>query len=442
MAVRYIFNSNILEYETQVIAHPCAYSQTKTPKGFTKEVFAKYPYANVYLDHEPHRPGSIKMKGKGKKWICAMFCQKFQGEQNSESDTFEKRMRWLQFCLDKIVKIKNLRSITFPDYVGCSFGVEQWEIYTQMIEKFADSLPNVEVSVVSYGSPISPNIITFNFIKSMYLKLKSDKTLTLTWKQLQLEKKKYDNDLLNPEEVSIDILEEETYLTTSLKDYTQNYTPKGWEEFFTHELDEDYGSIQEVSDYLAVEMHKYEIFPPLNKIYTAFNLVPLKKVKVVIIGQDVYHDLGQAMGICFSVADGIPPPPSLKNIYKELVDDGFSIKDISKGNLTKWCKQGVLMINSALTVRAHEAGSHLKKWSLFTASLMRFLNEKCGDLIVIMWGASAQNFSPFFDDRHKKITGVHPSPLSAHRGFFGSKPFSNANHFLEKMGKTPIDWSL
>ena len=198
-----------------------------------------------------------------------------------------------------------------------------------------------------------------------------------------------------------------------------------------------------MSKYLLTELQKGDIYPPLHLVYNIFHILKPEDIKVVIIGQDPFHDCDQAMGIAFSVPEEIHVLPSLRNIYKELKDDGFEVKDRTNGNLKKWCDQGIFLINSALTVRAHEAGSHSKKWNeSFSSQLMRWINENCDPLVVIMWGNHALNFSKLFSDKHKKIISVHPSPLSALRGFFGSKPFSKANKYLLTLGREAIDWSL
>ena len=178
-----------------------------------------------------------------------------------------------------------------------------------------------------------------------------------------------------------------------------------------------------------------------NYRLSAGNLCPFDKVKVVIIGQDPYHGPGQAHGLCFSVNDGIQPPPSLVNIFKEINNDlGKPIPQ--SGNLTRWAEQGVLLLNATLTVRAHQAGSHQRRgWEEFTDAVIRKLAEEKSNLVFILWGAYAQKKGAFIDrSKHLVLTSVHPSPLSAHSGFFGNHHFSLANDYLVKNGKTAIDW--
>ncbi len=191
------------------------------------------------------------------------------------------------------------------------------------------------------------------------------------------------------------------------------------------------------------EYQTKQIFPPADDIFNAFHLTPLKDVKVVILGQDPYHNVGQAHGLCFSVKKGVPAPPSLVNIYKELQTDmGCTIPD--HGYLVKWAQQGVLMLNTVLTVRAHQANSHRGiGWEQFTDAAIRALNEQDRPIVFILWGAPAQKKKVMLNNpKHLILEAPHPSPLSAYRGFFGSKPFSQTNQFLKAHGVTPIDWQI
>ena len=185
------------------------------------------------------------------------------------------------------------------------------------------------------------------------------------------------------------------------------------------------------------------IFPPANDIFNAFELTPLNEVKAVILGQDPYHGDGQAHGLCFSVKPDVEIPPSLVNIYQELHDDlGCYIPN--NGYLTKWAKQGVLLLNTVMTVRAHQANSHRGiGWEEFTDAAIRVLNEQDRPIVFILWGRPAQmKKSMLTNPKHFILEAPHPSPLSAYRGFFGSRPFSRTNEFLEQNGLTPIDWQI
>ncbi|WP_289105261.1 uracil-DNA glycosylase [uncultured Bacteroides sp.] len=214
---------------------------------------------------------------------------------------------------------------------------------------------------------------------------------------------------------------------------------ESWKEALMPEFSKDY--FIRLTDFVRKEYHETTVYPPGKLIFNAFNLCPFDKVKVVIIGQDPYHGPGQAHGLCFSVNDGIQPPPSLVNIFKEINNDlGKPIPQ--SGNLTRWAEQGVLLLNATLTVRAHQAGSHQRRgWEEFTDAVIRKLAEEKSNLVLILWGAYAQKKGAFIDrSKHLVLTSVHPSPLSAHSGFFGNHHFSLANDYLVKNGKTAIDW--
>ncbi len=185
------------------------------------------------------------------------------------------------------------------------------------------------------------------------------------------------------------------------------------------------------------------VYPPGSEIFAAFKETPFHAVKVVILGQDPYHGTGQAHGLSFSVKPGIQPPPSLVNIYKELESD-LGIPAPSGGTLTPWCHQGVLLINSILTVEAHKAASHHGRgWEIFTDRVIQLIAKELRDVVFILWGSYAAKKGASIDrSKHCIIQSPHPSPLSAHRGFFGSKPFSRANEFLISHGKSPINWQL
>ena len=191
------------------------------------------------------------------------------------------------------------------------------------------------------------------------------------------------------------------------------------------------------------EYKTHRVYPPANDIFNAFELTPLKEVKAVILGQDPYHGPGQAHGLCFSVQPQVDIPPSLVNIYKELHDDlGCYIPD--NGYLVKWARQGVLLLNTVLTVRAHEASSHRNiGWEEFTDAAIRVLNEQDRPIVFILWGRPAQAKKVMLHNpKHLILEAPHPSPLSASRGFFGSRPFSKTNAFLQANGIEPIDWQI
>ena len=214
---------------------------------------------------------------------------------------------------------------------------------------------------------------------------------------------------------------------------------ESWRNELADEWEKPY--FKQLVNFVKDEYSHYQIFPPGREIFAAFDATPFDRVKVVILGQDPYHDLGQANGLCFSVRDGIPFPPSLVNIFKEIHDDLGKPMPTS-GDLTRWARQGVLLLNSTLTVRAHCAGSHQNRgWEEFTNEVILHLAQHREHLVFILWGAYAIKKGAFIDrTRHLVLTSPHPSPLSAHRGFFGNKHFSKTNEYLIAHGNEPIDW--
>ena len=214
---------------------------------------------------------------------------------------------------------------------------------------------------------------------------------------------------------------------------------ESWRQVLQPEFDKPYFEL--LTDFVRHAYATRPCFPPAGQIFRAFDLCPFDKVRVVIIGQDPYHDINQAHGLCFSVQDGVPAPPSLVNIYKELHRDlGKPIP--TSGNLTHWAEQGVLLLNATLTVEAHKAGSHQGKgWEELTDAAIQAINNQRSNIVFMLWGSYAQRKGQFIDRRrHLVLTAVHPSPLSAHRGFIGCGHFSQANAYLLQHGQTPINW--
>lgn len=206
---------------------------------------------------------------------------------------------------------------------------------------------------------------------------------------------------------------------------------------------EETESYKQLREFLVEEYNTETIYPKKENIWQAFEWTPYNEVKAVILGQDPYHGANQAHGLAFSVRPEVKLPPSLKNIYKELQDD-LGVAPVKHGYLKSWAQQGVLMLNTILTVRAREAHSHKNKgWELLTDEVIRALNEREKPVVFILWGTPAQKKRGMIDEtKHKVITSVHPSPLAAYRGFFGSKPFSKTNEFLRQSNQEPIDWKL
>ena len=212
-----------------------------------------------------------------------------------------------------------------------------------------------------------------------------------------------------------------------------------WQQQLQGEFDKPY--FAKLVGFVKQEYARYTVFPPGRLIFNAFNQCPFDRVKVVLIGQDPYHEPGQAHGLCFSVNDGVPFPPSLNNIFKEIHDDTGAPVPTS-GNLTRWAQQGVLLLNATLTVREHQAGSHQNKgWETFTDAVIRTIDAEKEHVVFILWGSYAQKKGAFINrQKHLVLTSAHPSPLSAYRGFFGNHHFSLANSYLKQHNMAPIVW--
>ena len=216
---------------------------------------------------------------------------------------------------------------------------------------------------------------------------------------------------------------------------------ESWKTHLQPEFEKDY--FRTLTEFVKSEYSQYQIFPPGKLIFNAFNLCPFDKVKVVIIGQDPYHGPGQAHGLCFSVNDGVPFPPSLVNIFKEIKAD-IGTDAPTTGNLTRWVEQGVLLLNATLTVRAHQANSHRGiGWEQFTDAVINAVNMQDRPIVYMLWGSPAQRKASMLNNpKHLILKAPHPSPLSAYRGFFGCRHFSQCNEFLKANGVEPIDWQI
>ncbi|MBR3211737.1 MAG: uracil-DNA glycosylase [Firmicutes bacterium] len=216
-----------------------------------------------------------------------------------------------------------------------------------------------------------------------------------------------------------------------------------WDALLADQFASEY--YQKLRAFLIKEYREHTVYPAAENIFSALKMTAYEDVKVVILGQDPYHEPGQAHGMAFSVMPGVQQPPSLVNIFKEIRDDlGLPMPDKNNGYLVPWAKQGVLLLNTSLTVREHQAGSHRGKgWEILTDRIIELLSDREDPMVFILWGRNARNKVPLIDiSRHMVLEGQHPSPLSAYGGFFGGRYFSKANAFLEANGKAPIDWSL
>lgn len=213
---------------------------------------------------------------------------------------------------------------------------------------------------------------------------------------------------------------------------------RSWFDLLKNEFDKDY--FKSLQAFLDQEYQQYKIYPSQEKIFNALNFVALDKVKVVIIGQDPYHQPGQAQGLSFSVPDNFPLPPSLVNIFKEIESD-LQITPAPSGNLERWARQGVLLLNTVLTVRDSQPNSHKDKgWENITKKVISIVGQRKEPIVFMLWGSFAQSFAPLIASQHLILKAPHPSPLSSYRGFFGCKHFSKCNEFLVKNGQVPIDW--
>ena len=212
-----------------------------------------------------------------------------------------------------------------------------------------------------------------------------------------------------------------------------------WQEYFDEEQRKDY--YLSLREFLKKEYAHYTVFPPMNEIFSAFTLTPLENVRVVLVGQDPYHEKGQAMGLSFSVRENVQMPPSLQNIKKELELEGFDVSEFTS-DLTRWGEQGVLLMNTTLTVREHEALSHVGRgWEMFTDRCIEILNAHPSPKVFLLWGSNARSKKKMITNPdHLILESAHPSPLSAYRGFFGNGHFKRTNEFLEKNGFKPIEW--
>lgn len=492
-----VVNENIENANEQVIAHQCT-ALDNEPKGITASIFEKWPSTNIYAKRKtPSKMGTISIKPRETgKYVCNMFCRiEYKAPSVDSGDTLTQRLLWFRGCLDSMTKIKNLKSVAFP------YGIEyenggtiylsnketgyEWQSYLNLIYDFAlklirdkrsveiilyrktvertEEIKKVEeyinstlkktneVGIIPTDFNISDNDFE-EFIEEYTTRSKDllfyekyecethdeDKHCDVEFNEYLITKEEYGN---NPHNECWNYDDMDIYTYTKERAVTvPNF--RLWSEFFNSVDD----ALKEVSDQIdnIVKKEGYTILPSLSKIYTAFNLCTPKNIKAVIIGQDPYYSkINEAMGMSFSVPVGVALPPTLKNIFKELKNDGFKCNPNGCGNLEVWAKRGVFMINASLTAKHGKGGEHMKIWEYFTKRLIGYINHKCEHIVFILWGNYAKKFAISINtEKHKIIQSVHPSPLSAHNGFFGSKPFSKANEALKSMKVKEIDWNL
>ena len=419
--------------DVQLIAVQVACVSTPYPKSYD-DIFS---YELITND-----PGTIKIvKDREGKKCVAMYCQINNGtpydpdpsisddeEDFFTQDTISDRVQYFTNCLERISHMVKLKSIAFPYGIGCSrtrkgeIPNDDWKVYENLIQKFAEN--NEHIQVYIYGK-IYDNPIT--------------------------EKVKN-----NTNAVHVPIHEQRTDykdgLSLIILFWMGRFTALGWGDFFSQIFKTPNSQYKEsvitkIDNFLKEDALTHEIFPLPNDVFNAFTYTPLKDIHVVIIGQDCYHTPGAAMGLAFSHNDGYGKvQPSLQNIHKELIRDGYKV-DTNSGSLVKWAEQGVFLINTALTVRKGEPNSHSSVWQEFSKNMFEYLTINSSHLVVIMWGSYAQKFEPIFKKgppgcKRIMLKSVHPSPMSVHLGFENSKPFSKTNIALKSWGLKEIDWNL
>ncbi len=378
-----------LSDDIQIIVHPLNDSE------YSSKIRKMYPDT----DEPPsERNGNIRIirvkdgeHESQKRWVINV---------SLDNGNISKKLKGVDIALDKFKKIRNLKgkSIVFPTPSHLKLSDEDYKV---KVVKFAISQSQSNINFYDCGDG------------------EIDDQSNISSQVSQEE----DNEEIN-------------WSTTSLLEFTQQYTPLGWNSFFDNQKE----TIEEISDFLS-EVNN-PIYPELGDVYSVFECCPPEAIKVVILGQDPYHNPGQAMGMSFSVREGLNIPPSLQNIFKELILEGYPTNTKS-GDLSLWVYQGILLINSALTVEKNNPGCHSGIWAYFTSSLIKYINKECDHVVWALWGNSAQRIEKFIDvKKHLILKSPHPSPFSANKGFFGNDHFRKINQQLWKWGYRAIDWSL
>lgn len=444
----YEFESDLCTSKAKCIGHQfnCEPRAKGTKgKGVAAALFAKYPHSNIF--HKKREPGRIYITGdNGEKGRCIVHlcAQRYMGPPNKKDDTVADRERWFKQCLDRIAMRPSLNYIALPYKIGCGLARGNWETYENMIVEWIQANPHLCVELIS-NEPEYDDFDTSELDESSEGSEKEwvEENVTLPlWPKdilcanvnsrtchyvqsvenlLELHKIKFfRNTRLNY--VVCDKCIERHYLTL----------PKEWLGIRADFLPLVPKIVEQYRD------SSKPTYPGITDVLNVFNTSP-NEVKVVVIGQDPYINDGQAIGYSFAVGkNNCKFPPSLANIYKKLEMEGFKVRYKRRGDLRKWVDQGVFLLNTSLTVHK-QSGEHVKMWKPFTDAAIKFLTKENPDVIAILWGSHAKSYERYF--KHS-IVGIHPSPLSAHKGFFKERFFSKANDMLVSLGKSPIDWSL
>ena len=380
-------------------------------------------------------------------FVLVFFSQKYSGAANKEKeDSMTQRQMWLACCIRNLDSVKNIKEIVFAD---AHIRDELAHQFKSMIGVWMTEHPKIKVSVSITDESSDIESVDVNTKLALLDELYYHPDFHDSIRDWVLEKTQVcqclekfvqtNNDTLCKKcrETPLNI-KTLTWKTSTLSTFVYNMPIEwGWTKF----MNECMPKITEISNTLKDHNDSgIVIFPSLSDVFSAFQMVSPQNIRVVLIGQDPYQTPGMATGLAFAAHPKFAIPRSLINIYKELESDGF--KPGTTANLNKWAQQGVFLINTALTVKSGLSGSHEEVWYDFTGKLFDYINTSPLPLVIIMWGNKSQHFKTKFSKKHKIITSAHPSPLSAERGFFGSKPFSKTNEFLKSIGKEPIDWNL
>lgn len=422
-----ITRGDILETKAQIILQQCNCVSLKG-KGLYNSILEKYPHADFYSQRKSKSvPGTIKLAGnKSEKYIVALFAQYNPGGPR-EGDTKEDREKWFENCLEKVSRIKNIKSVAIPYKIGCGLAKGNWDNYFTIINKWAYSHPAIKVEIVQ--------------------KDEEDRLLFLEW----VYKKLIGENIINEDKLKKEYyqgIKNISWENSNILEACEELLSSDWNEFFSGILKDQ--EMIDTNNFLSKESESFRIFPELCDVFNPFKLCELSDLKVIILGQDPYHTEGAAMGLAFSHKPTRNKlQPSIRNIYKCLENDGYTA-NWESGNLEKWAKQGVLLVNTALTVREGSAGSHSKNsksggpWNHFITKLFIYLDEHIEDMTVVLWGSKAKEYSGYFRN-HQIISSCHPAaslynPSSTE--FIDHKPFSRINDRLRENNKEEIDWNL